>query len=197
MKNFDSHTHSNKKNSLKSCTLEEFKNTTELLEGQKISLQFHPWHLSEKYEGLPKEFIEAAKSDKVYAIGEIGLDRSKGPDFEVQKAYFQELLTLADELKKPIVLHVVRSADEALHILKKYPELQIIWHGFRGKKELFEQIVKANIFVSLHPSMLENQDFINYIKEHKEYCSQIGFESDDKELEVEELFRRFEEKTDE
>lgn len=197
MKNFDSHTHSAKENSLKSCTLEEFLQTNELLSGQKLSLQLHPWHLPDKHEGLTDEFIKAAKSDKIYALGEIGLDRLKGPELEIQQAYFKDLLELANELKKPVLLHVVRCASEALLMLKKYPDLPKIWHGFRGKNELFEELIKADIFVSLHHSMLENQHFINYIKTHKEYCSQIGFESDDREIDIEQLFRIFEEKINE
>lgn len=197
MKYFDYHTHIDKKNSCKSCTLGDLQKMTGVPENQKISLQFHPWHLPEKYNGLPEEFIKKAKQNEIYAIGEIGLDRLKGPSFGVQKSFFIDLLNLADELKKPVILHVVRCTDEVLHILEKYPELPKIWHGFRGKKELFERIIKADIFVSLHCSMLENNDFINYIKQHKEYQQLIGFESDDKDIDIEKIYRLFEEKINE
>lgn len=197
MKPFDCHTHFNKKNSCRSCTVAEFRQIKELSDGQKLSLQFHPWHLPEQYCGLPQDFIETASSDRISAVGEIGLDRLNGPSLEVQKAYFEELLKLADDLKKPVILHVVRCADEVLKMLEKYPDLIKIWHGFRGKKELFEQLIKADIFVSLHASMLENRDFINYIKEHKEYCSQIGFESDDSNMDIEHIYHTFEEKINE
>lgn len=197
MKYFDHHTHSAKKKSLRSCTLEEFKKTDALLDGQKLSLQLHPWDLPEKYEGLPKDFVETAKSEKIYAIGEIGLDRLKGPSLDVQKIYFEELLNLANELKKPVILHVVRCADEVLKMIEKYPDLPKIWHGFRGKKELFERIVKADIFVSLHHAMLENKDFTEYIKTHREYCSHVGFETDDKDIDIEQIYRDFEVKINE
>ena len=189
---FDFHTHLDRKNSCRSCTVEDLQQGIPLLENRKISLQLHPWHLGQSYDGLPEKFVEFAKSDSVYAIGEIGLDRLKGPSLEVQKAYFADLLKLADELQKPVILHVVRCADEVLHILGGYPELTKIWHGFRGRIELFERIVKADIFVSLHYSMLENADFINYIKQHREYHDRIGFESDDREIDVKELYRTFE-----
>ena len=194
---FDYHTHIDKKNSCKSCTLEDLRKNLCVLENQKISLQCHPWHLPEKYSGLSEEFIETAKKDDIYAIGEIGLDRLHGPAIEVQKAYFIDLLNLANELEKPVILHVVRCADEVLHILEKYPDLPKIWHGFRGKKELFERIIKADIFVSLHSSMLENADFISYIKQHREYHQQIGLESDDKNIDIEKLYRLFEGKINE
>lgn len=189
---FDFHTHLDKKNSCRSCTLEELQNGISLFDNKKVSLQFHPWHLKVNYDGLPEKFVEFAKSDCVYAIGEIGLDRLKGPSLEVQKAYFADLLKLADELQKPVILHVVRCADDVLHMLAGYPDLIKIWHGFRGRSELFERIVKADIFVSLHYSMLENAEFINYIKQHREYLDHIGFESDDREIEVEKLYRTFE-----
>lgn len=194
---FDYHTHKSKRNSCKSCTLADWQEGIKLLENQKISLQFHPWHLPERYYELPSEFVEAAKNPQIYAIGEIGLDRLKGPVFEVQKKYFEDLLELASDLHKPVILHVVRSANEVFDILKKYPDLMVVWHGFRGKKELFERIMQANIFVSLHHLMLENQDFIDYIKVNKKYCDRIGFESDDYDIEIEKLYRTFEEKINE
>ena len=191
---FDYHTHKNKPFSCKSCTVENLNQISKTLEGQTFSLQFHPWHISDKYEKLPPEFIETAKSDKIYAIGEIGLDRLKGAPLDIQKEYFKELLNLADDLKKPVILHVVRCADEVLHILKQYPALPKIWHGFRGKKELLERILKANIFVSLHPSMLDNNEIMNYIKIHTEYHAKIGLESDDSDIDIKELYQSFKEK---
>ena len=100
-------------------------------------------------------------------------------------------------MQKPVILHVVRCADEVLQILKKHPDLTVIWHGFRGKKELFERLMQAKIFVSLHHLMLENQDFIDYIKANGKYCEQIGFESDDYDIEIEKLYHTFEEKINE
>ena len=191
---FDYHTHSNKAHSCKSCTLAEMQQITAMLDEQKISLQFHPWDLPPHYEGLPQEFIEAAKSDKIYAIGEIGLDRLKGPVLTVQKAYFIDLLKLADELHKPVILHVVRYADEVLHLLDDFPALPKIWHGFRGKKELLARLLKANIFISLHRSMLDNDEIMNYIKKHAEYHDLIGFESDDSDIDIAELYKIFKEK---
>lgn len=197
MEYFDFHTHRDKKNSCKSCTFEDLQRGLDLLENQKISLQFHPWHLPEKYGGLPEDFIETAKSDNIYAIGEIGLDRLQGPSLEVQKAYLKDLLNLAEGLHKPVILHVVRCADEILQMLKNYPALTVIWHGFRGKKELFERLVKANIFVSLHHSMLDKDDFTDYLKQNSKYHNKIGLESDDCELEIEELYRTLESKINE
>ena len=45
--------------------------------------------------------------------------------------------------------------------------------------------------------MLENQDFIDYIKANEKYCEQIGFESDDYDIEIEKLYHTFEEKINE
>lgn len=197
MKHFDFHTHTNKINSCKSITCEDFKKLGKILDGQLFSLQMHPWHLPQNFTSLPYDFREAAKSELIYAIGEIGLDRLKGPSLEVQIKYFDALLDLANELKKPVILHVVRCADEVLRMLKKYPDVNVIWHGFRGKKELFERLVDADIFVSLHHSMLENDDFTDYLKMNSKYQGKIGLESDDTELDTEKLYCILENKINE
>lgn len=194
MEHFDCHTHNDKINSCKSVTCEEFMQISSVLDGQKFSLQFHPWHLPAEYKGLPVEYIEAAKSDMIYALGEIGLDRLRGPSIDVQKAYFKDLLELAYELEKPVLLHVVRCADEVLQMLKKYPELTVIWHGFRGGRELFERLMKQKISVSLNCKMLDNEDFISFLKQNPQYHTQIALESDDSNIDIDEKYRLLEEK---
>ena len=193
MKNFfDHHTHSDKPFSCRSCRVEEFLNIKKPLEGQNFSLQLHPWHLPENFTGLPENFIKLAKSDQICAIGEIGLDRLHGPALDIQIKYFKAALDLANELKKPVILHIVRCGDEALRILENYPHLKKIWHGFRGKKELFRKIVDANIFVLLHPAMLDNDDFVCYLKEHSCLSEQIGLESDDSDIDLQKLYTTLE-----
>jgi len=109
----------------------------------------HPDEINENFK--ISEFKNLI-SDKVVAIGEIGLDyyRILEPDKrEGQKEVFLEFLNLAKEFKKPVVLHCRNSKEKSAHfdmieILKSEIEncklrnencLQGVAHSFTGNLE--------------------------------------------------------------
>ena len=53
------------------------------------SLEYHPWHLPETASALPEAFDDL---NNFTALGEIGLDRLRGPALDVQKQYLKILL---------------------------------------------------------------------------------------------------------
>lgn len=64
---------------------------------------------------------ELATHPRVVALGEMGLDfyRRRSPE-EVQRRVFRELLDLAWELKKPVVVHTREATADTLAILREY-----------------------------------------------------------------------------
>ena len=95
------------------------------------SLELHPWFLPERFEPLSVAFRAVART--AAAIGEAGLDRLRGPSFEVQVQYLDALLELAAAEAKPVVLHCVRAVPELLAAVKRHPGTPCLFHGFRGK----------------------------------------------------------------
>jgi TatD DNase family protein len=74
-------------------------------------------------ESTIDELRTLAKSDKVVAIGEIGLDYFNdqipitNDQMEKQKELFRKQLELAIEIKKPVILHIRDAWDDALSII--------------------------------------------------------------------------------
>jgi TatD DNase family protein len=110
----------------------------------------HPWHLSNETAGrLIVKVLDAAPSPNLIAIGEAGFDKLRGPDLEIQTKVFEEQVTIAEEIKKPVYIHCVRAWDELLPVHKRLrPKMPWLIHGFRGKLELALQLISKGMYLS-------------------------------------------------
>lgn len=95
-------------------------------------------------------YKELAKHPKVVAIGECGLDyfHLEEGSVEKQKNIFIKHIELANELGKPLMLHVRSSKDrsaykEALEILKEHAQTPFNFHFFAGSLEEVNMILEA------------------------------------------------------
>ena len=100
---------------------------------------------------------------RVVAIGECGLDffHSKPEDMLYQKEVFEQQIQLAQEVGKPLMLHVRNSTAstqgfdvtndayvESLKILQKYPSVKANFHFFAGGVDVLKTIISAGYYVS-------------------------------------------------
>lgn len=122
----------------------------ENLPGILFSFGIHPWHLDEKNHNLQiTNVIMVADNPLVIAIGEAGFDKMKGPSIELQRRAFEEQVYLAEEQKKPVIIHCVRYWDELVQMNKKLkPKMPWLVHGFRGKKDLALQLLSKGMYLS-------------------------------------------------
>jgi TatD DNase family protein len=126
-----------------------------------------------------KNKLEALeRMDKVTAIGEIGLDyynhgeKLSEHDKEFQKEGFVYQLELAKDLSLPVILHCrgARPADPSAHredpeayadvleIIKKYPKLDYVFHGYGGNLEFTRvALAEKNIIFSLAGNITYNK----------------------------------------
>lgn len=88
-----------------------------------------------------------ADSHKIWAIGEIGLDRAN-KDHEAMSALFIDQLKLAADYSLPAVLHIVGHQQEAYNILQKYP-LRYLMHGYAGHISPMQNFLKLDIYFTI------------------------------------------------
>jgi TatD DNase family protein len=119
-------------------------------ENLAFTIGVHPWFLTS--ENLEKQIAIVAKystNQNIFAIGETGFDRLKGPSLKIQENAFAEQVMIAEKVSKPLFIHCVRAWDNLLSIHKKQrPSTPWIIHGFRGKKELARQLTDKGMFLS-------------------------------------------------
>lgn len=138
------------------------------------SIGIHPWDIGKSFadiKTLENNILQV--KDKTVAIGEIGLDKLIDVSMDKQICIFEKQIELALSLELPIIIHCVKAWDVLLDIHKKYrPKKSWIIHGFRGKKEQAEQLVKQGFMLSL--GKYYNQETLKSI-----FPSSLFLETDD------------------
>ncbi len=93
------------------------------------------------------------KSNKIKAIGEIGLDYYWEKDFDKrnkQKEFFVAQLKLADELNLPVSIHARDSIEDVYTLLKEnFPRKGAIMHCFSSSVDMMKKFVKLGCYISL------------------------------------------------
>ena len=146
--------------------------TATVADARCTSWEFHPWKLPEKFSALPEnpEFLS-----RFTALGEVGLDRLRGPALAIQQQYLHAFLQLASDYNKPVIFHCVRAFPELFALLKPF-SLRWAIHGFRGKVELLHQIWQKGGIVSFHHSITDNPALLTELRSP---AGKFAFESDD------------------
>ena len=139
--------------------------------GYFSSCQYHPWHLPEKFS--PPDDIE--KLAGFHALGEVGLDRLRGPDLAVQQEFLHYFFSVAQDMHKPVVLHIVQCYQELFELIKPF-KLKLLLHGFAGSPELLQELWKRNITVSCSKRILCRPEILMQLQKP---AGAYGFESDD------------------
>ena len=100
-----------------------------------------------------KTLKNLAKSPKVVAIGEIGLQYTENmPEKEIQKNVFIWQMELANELNLPIVIHCRDAYGDIIQILKEHKNLLTYggtFHCFSGSLEIAKEAIKLGLHISV------------------------------------------------
>ncbi|MDD4662191.1 MAG: TatD family hydrolase [Candidatus Pacebacteria bacterium] len=115
------------------------------------SVGVHPSSAEEDFD--IEKIKELAKSKKVVAIGEIGLDYfysskniSDEEFFKKQKDIFIKQLSLAEELNLPIIIHSREAFDDLYEILKTR-KLKGVIHCFNGNVEDVKRFLELGYYI--------------------------------------------------
>ena len=123
-----------------------------------FSYGIHPWALDDaefQAEKALQILEEKLKMPQVLALGEAGLDKMHKASFERQIELFERQIKLSEALKKPMVLHDVRSHNEIIALRKKHKAVQPwIVHGFSGTEQDIKQLIGQGIYLSVGESLL-------------------------------------------
>jgi TatD DNase family protein len=128
-----------------------------------------------KAEDLDKEYYTglAKRSEKVVAVGEIGLDYFHIKKFPAalmkklkhkQAGIFDEQIKLALELRKPVIIHCRAEKDfdaykEILEILESNEKVTGIVHCFQGSEKLLEEFLNRGFMIGFNGVITFTEDY--------------------------------------
>lgn len=148
MNYIDIHTHHF--DALHTKILNHYKNFEQIPNTRYCSVGLHPWYIDPLQWKTDLDIVKGKLLlPEVVAIGECGLDRLCKTDNMLQQQVFKAQVHLANETKKPLILHVVRAHEDVLKILKLLNNTSpFIFHGFNKNKKLAQKILDAGGYLS-------------------------------------------------
>lgn len=180
MEFFDFHHHDfNKKNGIYNLKLNEIP------PANYFSAGIHPQDISDRFE---EDFLwlkTIVKLENCVAIGECGLDGLIEIDENLQHEIFQKQIELANEIRKPIIIHCVKRFSQLIQFKKK-AKVPMIVHGFNKRKTVGEDLLKHQFCLSFGKSALYNVNLQDFLKEIP--IDQLFLETDSADFEIKDLY---------
>lgn len=191
MELFDIHTHQissiKRDNPNYSCILDvsplDFEEAKNVYKRHSFSSAIHPWN-AEDSESQFKYLLEIATDSRIVAIGETGLDKIKGPSFDIQIPLFKRHIELSEQLKKPLIIHAVKAWEQLYHLRKDTkPTQPWIIHGFRGNPQITQQMARAGFMFSIGEKF--NPSSLKFIPKTSLFC-----ETDESQIDINDVYQQ-------
>lgn len=182
---FNAHTHSKTGQSV-----EVFNAGIQIQPNGFFSAGVHPWE-ADLYLEHSAELLKRAAQPNCIAIGEIGLDKLKGPDLKTQEQVFTEQIILSEKLCLPVIIHCVKAWNE-LQALKRSlkPKQEWVFHGL-AKASLFPQVIGEGLMISVGAAVLKSETLQKGIITTP--LNHLLLETDDAECDIAEIYQKISE----
>jgi len=115
------------------------------------------------------ELETLCKEQKIFAIGEIGLDKNNRNTAQ-QLTLLKDQLSLARAYDLPVVFHIIGHYDLFYKALSDLP-VKGIWHGFYAPVEIVRQFSKFDMTFSLGSVLIHSlkHEIVNAVIKHGNY----------------------------
>lgn len=108
----------------------------------------HPEELQDCTPDALAEIAELAEHPRCVAVGEVGLDYYWDAEHKnEQKLLFRQMIRLALELDKPVIVHDREAHGDCLEIVRDYPGLRGVFHCFSGSAEMAQELIKRGWYL--------------------------------------------------
>jgi len=128
----------------------------------------HPWDLP-RYEIEGLGFLRENVGECI-ALGEVGLDHWIKVDRALQRAVFEQILSLAYVNEKPVIIHSRGAWAEALEAVEASRVKKAVFHWFSGPMETLEELLDQGFVISATPAAA-------YSRAHREAVQLAPLES--------------------
>jgi TatD DNase family protein len=155
------------------------------------SYGLHPWYIEKgNCDGLLNELKIIAHEKRCLAIGECGLDKLSKVDFELQQEVFIEQIKIANQVKKPLIIHCVKAFNELINCLNLNDnKVPVIVHGFNNNENIARVLVNEGLYFSFGKALL------GYDSNASKAIKSVGrknffLETDDADISIKYIYRK-------
>lgn len=141
----------------------------------------HPWHALDGR--IDRDTVAAADM-----VGETGLDYAANVDRKAQESIFRHQLSIAEQLRKPVVIHCVRAFEPVMKILSEYRLATVIMHGFTGSPEQAARALDKGCMLSFGMRTFGSPKALRAL--HATPLDRMFCETDDFPVPIDEVYRR-------
>jgi len=117
------------------------------------ALGYHPWEIKEKEVEVNLSYIREHVREGM-ALGEVGLDYRIKVKKELQWRVFGELLDMALESDRPVIVHSRFSHRRAFEMVKERKVKRAVFHWYSGPVDLLDKILSMGYFISATPALV-------------------------------------------
>ena len=108
----------------------------------------HPHDTDKVSKNYTSEIFELMNEKLMIAVGEIGLDYFRNiSSKETQIKCFREQLKIAQEIKKPVIIHNRNSDKDMARILEEFPEVRGVAHCFSSDIDMAKKFLDLGYYI--------------------------------------------------
>lgn len=161
-------------------------NINEKIPRGNFSIGLHPKDITESWTSDFEKIKEISLANNCVAIGECGLDGLIDINENLQNEVFQNHISWAEDIKKPIIIHCVRRFSQILHYKKA--KVPLVIHGFNKKENIGKELLGAGFYLSFGRAGLDNLSLQQLIKDFP--LQKMFLETDDADFDIAELYQK-------
>src|SRR3989344_7783609 len=114
--------------------------------------------LSEKKLQESLDFIRKHRKEMLY-LGEAGLDFKELDERKKQQDIFQQVIQLAEKLKKPLLIHSRKAEEDCIQMVETSSLKKVIFHCFTGSEQQVKKIAAAGWSFSVPAHIVRSKHF--------------------------------------
>lgn len=155
------------------------------------SYGLHPWYIEKDTCEAQLDSLRMIVHEKrCLAVGECGLDKLSKVDFALQTEVFIEQIRIANQVKKPLIIHCVKAFNELINCLNLHDnQVPVIVHGFNNNENIARILVNEGLYFSFGKALLGYES--NAAKALRNVGRKNFFlETDDADISIKYIYRK-------
>ncbi|MDO4879754.1 MAG: TatD family hydrolase [Capnocytophaga sp.] len=163
-------------------------------EKNPFSVGIHPWYIEENWQKQMDNVLKYSVLENCKAIGECGLDKNVKTNFSLQKEIFKAHIALSEQVKKPLLIHCVKSFSEIISLKKETRPSQLwVLHGFRKNEQIANALLQNNIKISFGEALLKEEKLQKILT--KISINDFFLETDNASVSIQKIYQKASELT--